>query len=431
VSGLTWGAALAIGAALLALHLIAVALAQALRAYSPSRLEELCARRGRPRRAGSIERLDERTERAAELVSVVTGLGLAALLGAVAAQEGPGWTAETLVAVVLIGGAVGHLAAAVWGRAAAETLLDTAWPLADLIRRLAAPLTYMTRQIEAALYRKARRGAANGPRPASVEVEIHARPGSSESASEPELPQAAHAIIEHAVELTGRDVTGLMTPRSAIIAMPATATPAEAARLCAETGLSRIPLYGAHRDDIVGILYAKDLLPHLIDPACRNGNCGVRKLARPPLFVPETKDALELLDELRNRRVQMALVCDEFGTITGLVTLEDILEGIVGPIDDEHDHPTPEDPLVPRGESAFEVDAALSVEELNERLGLDLPTDADYQTVGGLAFDALRRVPEPGATFRAGGARFTVLEVGEHAIRRLRIDLNEAAESAA
>jgi CBS domain containing-hemolysin-like protein len=137
--------------------------------------------------------------------------------------------------------------------------------------------------------------------------------------------------------------------------------------------------------------------------------------------VPETKNAAELLDELRQRRVQLAIVLDEYGTVAGLITLEDLLEEIVGPIDDEHDAPALSQPIVDLGGGRYEVDGSIDVEELNDRLHLGLPTDRDYQTVGGLAFDALGRVPEPGATFQSAGIDFTVLEVGDHAVRRLRL----------
>jgi CBS domain containing-hemolysin-like protein len=195
-----------------------------------------------------------------------------------------------------------------------------------------------------------------------------------------------------------------------------------AAQTFVKTGLSRIPLYGEHRDDIVGILYMKDLIPYLLD-ADGNQSFQARKIARVPFFVPETKVASQLLEELRHRRVQMAVVLDEFGSVAGLITLEDLLEAIVGPIDDEHDIPPPRDQLVALGDGVYEVDAAVALEELNDRLGLELPTDADFQSVGGLAFDALGRVPEHGATFQASGAEFTVLQVTDHAIRRLRIEL--------
>ena len=125
----------------------------------------------------------------------------------------------------------------------------------------------------------------------------------------------------------------------------------------------------------------------------------------------------------------MAIVLDEYGGVAGLVTLEDLLEQLVGPIDDEHDIPTPADPIKPLGDSRFEVDATLPLELLNDRFDLRLPTDEDFQTVGGLAFHSLGRLPEPGSTFRYDGVEFTILEVHDHAIGRIMIDLQPVSPS--
>ena len=114
---------------------------------------------------------------------------------------------------------------------------------------------------------------------------------------------------------------------------------------------------------------------------------------------------------------------DEYGGVAGLVTLEDLLEALVGPIDDEHDVPTPEDPVVPLGGSRYEVDATVPLEDLNDRLGLHLPTNGDFQTVGGFAFNTLGRLPAKGDSFRSDGIEFTVIEVGDHSIRRVQLDL--------
>ena len=130
-----------------------------------------------------------------------------------------------------------------------------------------------------------------------------------------------------------------------------------------------------------------------------------------------------MLNELRARRSQIAVVLDEYGGVAGLVTLEDLLEALVGPIDDEHDVPTPEDPVVPLGGSRYEVDATVPLEELNDRLGLHLPTNGDFQTVGGFAFNALGRLPSKGERFRADGVEFTVTEVVDHSIRRVQLEL--------
>ena len=120
----------------------------------------------------------------------------------------------------------------------------------------------------------------------------------------------------------------------------------------------------------------------------------------------------------------MALALDEYGGLAGLITLEDLLEEIVGPIDDEHDVPTPEDPVLKLDDSSYEVDASLDLETLNDKLSLKLPTDGDFLTVGGLAFHILGRVPEPGTSFRQDGVEFLVMQVVDHAIRRVRINVH-------
>ncbi len=419
MSGLTIGWVFALGLPTLLLHMGSVCLSRALRTYSRSRLEDVCKAHGRPERADEIAHHDEKAERGVEALAVLTGLALAALLGAAMARAAPGLTGEAVVAIALTIGALGHVAAGVSGRVYAESILDAAWPVADFLRRLMIPFTFVSRQVEALVYRRTRRSAnGGGPRPPSVEVELHhSLPDDHEENLEADLPESTREMLERAIELAHRDVSEIMTPRSNILALPATVSPMEAARAFIDSGRSRIPLYGEHRDDIVGILYAKMIEGKPL------ATLTPRKLARPALFIPETKNAAELLQEFRTRRIQMAIVFDEYGGVSGLITLEDLLEEIVGPIDDEHDVPTPEDPLIPISETRYELDASLPLEDLNERLDLNLPTDGDFQTVGGLAFDVLGRVPEPGETFRAGGVEFTVLEVVDHSIRRLRLDI--------
>lgn len=419
------GVALGLGTVALALHLVSVALTRALRTYSRSRLEAVCAAAGHPQRAVEIAHFDERAERSAEALAVLSGLLLAALLGASVARLAPDLAVELVVPIALVVGAIGHVAAGIVGRVHAENVLDRLWPFANVVRKGLAPLTYPARALEAAAYRRSRRDP-DAPRPPSVEVELHtAGDLPADGTIEAELSESTRELVESAVELAHRTVAELMTPRSAIVTLPATTPAREAAQVFTQSGRSRIPLFGEHRDDIVGILYAKDLFPQFVDspdPA----KISPRKLAREPMFIPESKNAAEMLEEFRSSRVQIAVVLDEYGAVSGLITLEDLLEELVGAIDDEHDVPTPDDLVRPLGGSRYEVDAKVSVEDLNERLHLNLPTDADYETIGGLAFDALGRLPDPGATFRRDGVEFTVLEVAEHAIRRLKLDVQPA-----
>lgn len=420
-----WGA-LAIGLPLLALHMVAVALGRALRTYSRSHLEILCARLRRPELADKIAMMDERTERGAEALEILTSLGMAAILGALAASQVPSAVVRTEVGLSLAIGGLGHVAAGVVGRVFAETVLARFWPLADSIRRMTLPLVVLSRGIEARAYRSARRSEPSfRPRPASVEVEV-LTPGILGENPDADLPDPIRTMLERTVEFARTTVADVMIHRSAMVCLPADVSAVDAARAFSESGFSRLPLYGEGRDDVVGVLYAKDLWSRMVAAGGIGGTEGTevrpREIAHLPMIVPESKNAAQLLDEFRVHQVQIAIVVGERGVLSGLVTLEDLIEQIVGSIEDEFD-PQPTDPLKSLGDGAYEVNATFDLEDLNAKLDLHLPTDDDFSTVGGLAFHELGRVPEPGETFRVDGVVFTILEVAEHAIRRLRMDL--------
>ena len=411
---------LLLGLALLTAQAVLVAFGRALRTYSRSRLEEVCDAHGRPRRADFVAHDDEETERASESLAVVVGLTFAALAALAARSMSPAIRVEFALLLAIGLSVLVHLAANVIGRVWAETLIDALWPIAGAVRAAALPMTTAAKLAEAVAYRLSGPGDTP-PRPSSVEVEFQPDPDDPEDA-EAELSESTRLILEHVVAMTRRDVSEIMTPASSMVLLPATATARQAARMFRESGLSRIPMFGENRDDILGILYAKDLFPLMTESPAPDAIVP-RKLIRPCFFVPETKNANDLLNELRARRSQIAIVLDEYGGVAGLVTLEDLLEELVGPIDDEHDVPTPDDPVVALGGSKYEVDAAVPVEQLNDRLGLHLPTDGDFQTVGGYAFTTLGRVPSAGESFRSNGVEFTVVEVVDHSIRKVQLDL--------
>lgn len=418
------GIALVLGLTTLSLHVFAVCLSWALRTYSPSRLEELCDARGVPERAEVIGHNDERTERAAEVLATLTGLLLAALLGMVVGLRAPALAIESVLGIALALGAIGHIAAGITGRVYAEEVLASFWPLTGLLRWTTAPMTRVMRWVESIANQHASRSPA-GPRPASVEVEFEAESDEVENDGEPELSDATREMMERAIELSRRDVHELMTPRAALLSLSVSTTASEAAAAFARSGYSRIPLFAETRDDIVGVLYAKDLYASMLSAAVDPGkSVQLRKLIRTPLYVPESKNALELLAEFQTRHIQIAIVLDEYGGVAGLITLEDLLEELVGDIVDEHDVPNAEDPVKQLGESLYEVDATLPIEELNEMLKLHLPTDADFSTIGGLAFSTLGHLPEPGTTFRREGIEFTILRVEGRSIRRMQVDLH-------
>jgi CBS domain containing-hemolysin-like protein len=419
VVGLSLGWMLALGLPTLAMHLVAIALMKALQSYSRSLLEELCAERGHLERAEDVSHHDHRTERAAEALAVLTGLLLAALVGVGMDRLGSPLGVEMVILPVLLIGLLGFVIAGVVGKVFAETILDAIWPAAAMIRAIASPLTLGLRLVERLVEWMAG-PSQSSPRPASLELEIPSEDETTNEDAEPEIPESARLLLQQAVGMTRTDVAELMTPRTAVVSLPSSVTAEDAALTFRESVLSRIPIYGENRDDIMGILYAKDLFARFIE-AHDFSRIRPIELVRSAHFVPESKNAFELLEELRIERRQIAMVLDEYGGLAGVVTLEDLLEKLVGSIVDEHDKPAPTDPVRALGDSRFELEATIPLEEVNERLDLELPTGGEFETLGGLAFHELGRVPEPGETFHAYGVGFTVVEVSDHTIRRLVI----------
>ncbi|MBM4018790.1 MAG: HlyC/CorC family transporter, partial [Planctomycetes bacterium] len=217
------------------------------------------------------------------------------------------------------------------------------------------------------------------------------------------------------------DAGQIMTPRTDIVSIEASASADAARALVAASGHSRIPVTKGNIDTVVGILYAKDLL----ERAC--GTAGatelrVRDVMRPPLFVPETKRLDELLREFQGDKVHVAIVLDEYGGTAGLVTIEDVVEEIVGEIVDEYEQAPPK-PVRPVAERSWEVEARLRIDELNRELGLAIPEHEDYETIGGFVLARMGYIPKAGEAFEHDGARVTVVEAEARRIVKVRIDL--------
>lgn len=239
--------------------------------------------------------------------------------------------------------------------------------------------------------------------------------------SEGELAGAFHEdeadMIESVMELRDTVVGEIMTPRTDVVALPAGATLLEAKELISRHGHSRIPVYVESIDDIQGVLYAKDLLL-LADGAPFDP----LKLMRKVPFVPEAKRISDLLQELREQKVHVAIVLDEYGGTAGLITIEDILEEIVGEIRDEYEEPEP-DPIHRIGPHVLEVDARVHIDEINEELGIELPEGDDYDTIGGFVFSTLGKIPVAGEELTFQNVRLCVIDAEQRRIIRLRIEV--------
>ncbi|MDQ3057629.1 MAG: CBS domain-containing protein [Pseudomonadota bacterium] len=228
-------------------------------------------------------------------------------------------------------------------------------------------------------------------------------------------------MMEGAIAVSDLSVGDVMIPRSQMIALPAEAKLLDLMKQVVESGHSRFPVHGDDKDEILGILLAKDLLRGVV---ADNGPATVHELLRPAVLIPESKRLNVLLREFRQTRNHMAIVIDEYGGVAGLVTIEDVLEQIVGEIDDEHDEA--EDltaQIAAQADGQYVVDALTPISDFNERFGSDFDDD-EYDTIGGLVTSAIGHLPESGEeltltrfTFRVARAdarRVHAFHVGVH-----------------
>lgn len=238
------------------------------------------------------------------------------------------------------------------------------------------------------------------------------------------IEESERDLIESIIDFGDTVAREIMVPRTDMVTIGAGATIAEVVDMSIEKGLSRIPVYGENADDIEGIVYVKDAMR-----TEREGGGGraVAELSHPALFVPETKRVAELLAEMQAQRTHMAIVVDEYGGTAGLVTLEDLLEELVGEIRDEFDVELPAVETLPNGDVL--VNASLNVDDVNGELDLELP-EGNYDSLGGLVFELLGRVPVAGDSVECEGVRLIVERVDGRRVVRVRLVRMEPAEMA-
>jgi len=240
------------------------------------------------------------------------------------------------------------------------------------------------------------------------------------------IPAEAAEMLENVVDFGTTDVGEIMTPRTDIDGIELTHDLSEIRTLVLASGRSRIPVYEENLDQIIGILYAKDLIEYL--GADANG-FELNKILRKPIVVPETKSVLELLADFQTSEVHMAVVIDEYGGTAGLVTIEDVLEEIVGEIRDEHDDTKPIEPVLDKIDAShIEVDGRFPLDDLNDELSVQLPEDEEYDTIAGFVLANLGHVPRVGETLETHGMSITTLEATETQIDRLSINFSDSQE---
>lgn len=410
----------ALGAGATGLALFFALTSNALRSFSRARLEEALERRGR---LAELARLYEhhdalvQTTRSLHVLSLVAVAVLAALWATDRFGPTPaGWLVGAALAGVA-GLVLGGVVPTAWARYAAEGVLVATLPACHLCRVVFAPVRAVLRVFEGIVRRLA--GVPEGALPAS-DIEEEIASVVDEGEREGSIEEDQKDMIENVIKFKRADTSQIMTPRTDIVSIGRDETAEQARQVIAESGFSRIPVTRDNLDSIVGILYAKDLLDRTgpgTPPDLRVGD-----VMRPPVFVPETKRLDELLREFQAEKHHLAIVLDEYGGTSGLVTIEDVIEEIVGEIADEYE-PEPHAPIQPAGDGAFEVDARVHIDELNDELSANLPEHEDYETVGGFVLSRLGYIPKAGEWLECEGFKITVLEAEPRRITRLRIDV--------
>ncbi len=229
-------------------------------------------------------------------------------------------------------------------------------------------------------------------------------------------------MIRGVIKLPVLNARDIMIPRVDVFAIDSETDLKPLVKTMCKAGHSRVPVYKETIDNIVGILYVKDLLKLLIETSKKKFQ--LKKILHEPYFVPETMTLDELLVEFKLRKLHIAVVVDEYGGFSGIVTLEDILEEIVGEINDEYDTvDLPE--IEKKGKNTYEVDSRMPVAEFNEQLGLNISQDG-FDTVGGYVFDLFGKIPEKGESIKDGDIQFTIKDITGTIINRITVTISKS-----
>jgi CBS domain containing-hemolysin-like protein len=231
------------------------------------------------------------------------------------------------------------------------------------------------------------------------------------------LDSNEHELIQNVFDFNERVVKNIMVPRTKISGIEVKTTKEDLLECLITEGYSRMPVYDEVIDKIIGIVHAKDILPLL----ARNEDIVLKDIIRKPYFIPETKKINDLMAELQQKRIQIAIVSDEFGGTAGMVTLEDIVEELVGEIQDEYDE---EKPIVEKlNDREFVVNALAPIYDVNEHLPHDLPEDGDFDTVSGWLGDIFGKIPDVGEQKESNGYNITVLKKSDQNIESVKLEL--------
>lgn len=305
-------------------------------------------------------------------------------------------------------------------RVRGEIFLFRCWPLLSVCAKVMSPVWHFSLHLDRIVHR-----LFGVPEPDSDEVAgllaDELLTVVDESRREGVIQQKASTMIHRVVDLQTEDVAAIMTPRTDMVTIAADMRLRDALHEMLENRFSRVPVIRDGIDDVVGILYAWDLLSYLSEPPDESDTRTVQDVARDVLYAPESQGIADLLEAMRVQKVHMAIIVDEYSGVSGLVTLEDILEEIVGEISDEYDS---EDQTLwkEHRDGRTDVDARFHLDDLNEEFGFGFPEDEEYDTIGGFVLSCFGRIPESGEEYFWKSLKLTVLDADERRLIRVRIE---------
>lgn len=303
-----------------------------------------------------------------------------------------------------------------WAKHAGEFILPRTYSLLKVLMWITRPFLYLA-ELHDRLVRRLAGVQERKPEEAHEEKQEEILSYVEQGKLEGVVDEEEMEMIENVLELDETTAAEIMTPRTDLVAVSSDADLTTILETISKAGHSRIPVYEETIDSIIGLLYAKDLLSQIgQDPA----GFDLRQMMRKPYFVPESKSLRDLLHDFQIQKLHIAVILDEYGGTAGIVTIEDILEELVGEITDEYEE-TPQESFEKIDEYTTDVDARMNIDEVNDELDIELPEEEDYDTLGGFVFSHLGYIPKTGESFMYHDLKLTITLAEPRSVRRVRI----------
>lgn len=394
----------------------------ALRGFSFVKLQEAFKSASKESRLDAFVEKDEKLILTCLIFRLVANIGIFVMMANLMISQGIGYL-YLFIAAVFVFTVFSFAIPYSWAKYTSESILVKTQPLLEFSALIASPVLALLRAHNTLVRRLAGVGEST-PDQAQEDMQDEILSVVEQGRVEGVVDEEEKEMIENVLELADTNAEEIMTPRTDVIAIDVETDLSGVLEIISNAGHSRIPVYKDTIDNIIGLVYAKDLLSEI---GKDQEKFKLRDKIRNAYFVPETKPLRVLLHEFQNQKLHIAVVLDEYGGTAGIVTIEDIIEELVGEIVDEYEETPPEE-FQQIDENTVEIDARMYVDDLNDKFDLKLPEDEDYDTVGGFVFSHLGYIPKSGETFDYENLNFNVIAAESRKINRLRIAKSNPVE---